>query len=500
MRPKRINLLTLLLVTLLLGCNSSSETKTKSWTELENSTPQWFKDAKFGIYFHWGVYNVPAYHSEWYSRNMYFPGSKANDYHLKNYGPLDKFGYKDFVPKFKAPKFDPGAWASLFAKAGARFAGPVAEHADGFSMWESKVNSWNAKDRGPEVDVVGAMEQAIRKEDLKFVTTFHHQWHWGWYPTFKDTSVVDAGNPAYSELYGPEVSEEAWRHKESAAKPNEAFCRFWADKVHEVIDGYNPDMIYFDTRLGHIEESYRKEIVEHFRRNNEARGMEKKGVILHKDNDLPTEVSVQNHEKSRINQIGEKVWQTEEPITTFSWSYTRDMELRPAKDILHSLIDVVSKNGVYLLNISPKADGTIPADQRSILLKMGDWLNSYGEAIYGTRPWYRYGEGPRYRQDQNKDKDSEEEYHERRYSVKDVRYTTKGNTVYAILLGQPKLNDEILLEAFAEKNAVQESKVTNVSLLGSAQELSWQQESNGLSVMIPEKRTETMATVLKIQV
>src|SRR5699024_8957868 len=375
------SLLSLLLFALLLGCSNSSETKKQNWEELENSTPEWFKDAKFGIYFHWGVYNVPAYHSEWYSRNMYFPDSKANDYHLENYGPLDEFGYKDFVPMFKALNFDPDAWASLFAKAGARFAGPVAEHADGFSMWDSDVNSWNAKDRGPKVDVVGAMEQAIRKEDLKFITTFHHQWHWGWYPTFKDTTVVDAGNPAFSELYGPQVSEEAWRHKESASKPDEAFCKFWADKVHEVIDGYNPDMIYFDTRLGHIEESYRKDIVEHFRSNNEKRGMENEGVVLHKDNDLPTEVSVQNHEKTRINQIGEKVWQTEEPITTFSWSYTQDMELRPAKDILHSLIDVVSKNGVYLLNISPKADGTIPENQRSILLQIGQWLNKNGEAI-----------------------------------------------------------------------------------------------------------------------
>src|SRR5690625_408882 len=197
----------LLCLALLSGCEQNPEEEFRDWKEIQNDPPKWFKDAKFGIYFHWGVYTVPAYHSEWYSRNMYFPGSKANQHHLEHYGSLSEFGYKDFVPMFKAENFDPDAWVDLFVRAGARFAGPVAEHADGFSMWDSEVNSWNAQDYGPRIDVVGAMEEAVRKRDLKFITTFHHQWHWGWYPTFKAREEVDAGDSAYSELYGPVVPE-----------------------------------------------------------------------------------------------------------------------------------------------------------------------------------------------------------------------------------------------------------------------------------------------------
>ena len=179
------------------------------WDSLtQHSDPQWFADAKFGIYFHWGPHSVPAYKTEWYSHYMYVPGHACNKYHLETFGSLDRFGYKDFIPMFKAEKFDPDAWAALFKKAGARFAGPVAEHADGFAMWDSDLTEWNVAKMGPKRDIVGEMRKAIRKQGMKFITTLHHQWLYAWYPTMDPNT--DASNPAYRDLYGPPTPRSAF--------------------------------------------------------------------------------------------------------------------------------------------------------------------------------------------------------------------------------------------------------------------------------------------------
>lgn len=470
----------------------------EGWQALASEPPEWYEDAKFGIYFHWGVYSVPAHHSEWYSRNMYNPETTIYEHHVETYGPVHEFGYKDFVPMFRAESFDADAWVDLFARAGARFTGPVAEHADGFSMWDSEVNSWNSVDRGPGIDVVAEMARAARERDLKFLATFHHQWHWGWYPTFKDPSEADAGDPAYAELYGPRVSEDAWRHREGAERPDKAFNRLFTDKVLEVIDAYRPDMIYFDSRFGHIGLDYRKEIVTRFQESLDERDKEGEGVILYKHEDLPVYSGVLNMEKSRMNRIAERVWQTEEPITTFAWNYYEDMVLRPAPDILHSLVDVVSKNGIYLLNIGPRADGVIPDDQARILLDIGAWLEKNGEAIYGTRPWYTYGEGPR-KEAEQAGLDSELAYHELSYTAADVRYTTRGETIYAILMGQPDGGSRLLLSAFAEADLPNGLEIVDVSLQAPAEDLEWDQTRTGLSIELPDELPSEMATVVKIR-
>ncbi|HWV58137.1 MAG TPA: alpha-L-fucosidase, partial [Longimicrobiales bacterium] len=369
-------LLALALVPFLAGTGSAQapEDEFAGWEELAVEPPEWYRDAKFGIYFHWGVYSVPAHHSEWYSRNMYNTGTSVYRHHVATYGPIDEFGYKDFVPMFTGEHFDADEWVDLFVRAGARFTGPVAEHADGFSMWRSRVNSWNSFDRGPRIDVVGEMADAARRRGLRFLTTFHHQWHWGWYPTFRDPSEADAGDPAYAELYGPVVSEAAWRQRDDAERPDDAFNRRYTDKVLEVIDGYAPDMIYFDSRFSHIGIEYRREIVERFAESLRARGAEGEGIVFYKLEDLPEYVGVRTIEKARLNHISGRVWQAEEPITTFAWNYYEGMVLRPPESILHALIDVVSKNGVYLLNIGPRPDGVIPDDQAEILLAIGEWL------------------------------------------------------------------------------------------------------------------------------
>ena len=485
------------LTALILSNPSAAQPKPEvftSWDQLKNEVPAWLQDAKFGIYFHWGVYTVPAYNSEWYSRSMYMPGTGPNKHQLSTYGSLKNFGYKDFIPLFRAEQFNAKEWADLFVLAGAKFAGPVAEHADGFSMWDSRVNPWNAKNMGPHRDIVGELAKAIRRKHLKFIATFHHQWRWGWYPTL-DTSV-DAGDPKYAGLYGPRVSEAAWQQKDSAERPDAAFSRDWLAKIKEVVHQYHPDILYFDSRLGHIGEDYRKEMVTDFFQSKHRYPP----VVLYKGYDLPADVGMRMYEKSRMNRISEKPWLTEEPVSTYSWSYTTDMELRSAGDILNGLIDIVSKNGVYLLNISPAADGSIPQNQKDILLAIGKWLRRNGEAVYGTRPWYTYGEGPRKQADDKKETtNNRSEYAKLKFTADDIRYTRKGNKVYAIFLGKPKKGSRLVLKAFAANSDSKKISVKKVSMPGAKTKIKWEQLNEGLVIEAPSGGMENKPMVFRIE-
>ena len=476
----------------LFPCHAQS-VSSAGWDQFKHPVPAWFQDAKFGIYFHWGVYTVPAYNSEWYSRTMYVPGTAPYTHHQQTYGPVSRFGYKDFIPLFTAARFNADEWASLFVRAGARFAGPVAEHADGFSMWHSRVNRWNAGDMGPGRDVVGEMEKAVRKRNLKFIATFHHQWQWGWYPA-SDTSA-DAGRPEYRDLYGPAVRDSVWMQKEGKERPDSAFCARWLAKVMEVVTGYHPDLLYFDSRLGYIEEAYRKEMVA--AQLGGAGGASR--LVLHKGADLPTGIGVRTYEKVRQNRIGALPWLMEEPISTYSWSYTAGMQLRTAPDILHSLIDVVSKNGVYLLNICPKSDGTIPQEQQAILLSVGSWLQRHSEAIYDTRPWYTWGEGPRKEAEQRGETIPRNRFFDLHFTAADIRYTTKSAAIYALILGQPAPGKNLLLTAFNKDSVPQAVRIKKIALLGSAEKIRWVYQPAGLLVTIPARLAGTMAAVLKIE-
>jgi alpha-L-fucosidase len=327
---------------------------------------------------------------------------------------------------------------------------------------------------------------------MKLVTTFHHARNLQRYADQPDEEKFDHSHyplfegmpptfddPELNMLYG-NVEEEKWLEE------------VWLGKLKEVIDKYHPDIIWFDSWLDQIPEEKQLEFCAYYL--NEASKNNQEVVIIRKQEDLPLSVSLNDLEKSRMNRIDEQSWMTDETISKGSWSYTEGLRIKETKDVLHVLIDIVSKNGVLMSNISPKADGTIPGEQKEVLLGLGEWLDQYGVAIYGTRPWYTYGEGPT--------KEPEGHFNKHReflkivYSAEDVRYTTKGNTIYATILGWPEGKDEILFTAFKDQNL----SVEDITLMGSVDKINWALETSGLRVDLPEKIVDKMAIVYKIEV
>ncbi len=454
------------------------------WESLAcHETPAWFRDAKFGIYFHWGIYSVPAYGTEWYSRNMYREKRPEYKHHREKYGDQKEFGYKDFLPRFTAEKFDADRWAELFLRAGAKYAGPVTEHADGFAMWDSELTEWDAADKGPKRDIVGELARAVKKRGLKFITTFHHQWLWAWYPTYDER--YDTFDPALSGLYGPKVPGPAAFKK---PRPNAAFCRRWRDRVMEVVASYRPDAVYFDSRLATIGETYRKEMLAHY--YTAAARWRKPVVVTYKNEDLPAGVAVRDVERGRMAELKDFPWQTDDSIDWKSWAHLENPQYKSTDRLIDELVDIVSKNGNLLLNITPRADGVIPRPVRDRLLAIGAWLDLNGEAIYGTRPWRVFGEGPT--------KVEKGHFGEKKigaFGPRDIRFTTKGDSLYAIVLAWPE--KQLRIDSI-NTAALGSGRIAAVELLGSDETVTWTIDDRRLTITLPTGKPCDHAQVFRI--
>lgn len=468
-----------------------SEVYEPSWVSLrDHSTPRWLDEAKFGIYTHWGVYSVPACgpNGSWYPHNMYREGTEQYKYHVKNYGYPSKFGYKDLIPLFKAEKFDPDEWAGLFRKAGARFAGPVAEHHDGFSMWDSEVNEWNAARMGPERDVVGELEKAIRKQGMRFMVAFHHAANWWYYPHWK--KEFDTADPRFSGLYGPVHNQDAepdikWEEQD---KPNKEFLDRWKAKIQEVIDKYRPDLIWFDFKLGGIQEKYRKEVLAYY--FNKAAEWGREVEVTYKGHSLPPGVGIVDLELGRMSELTYHGWITDTDIALGGpWSYVQDVKYKSTTMLVHNLVDNVSKNGFLLLNVGPKPNGEIPEQAKNRLLEIGRWLEVNGEAIYGTSPWVTYGEGPTKMEKGGPFSERQEVY----YAAEDIRFTVKNDALYAICLGWP--GKEVTIRSL---RMLYRSEIGSVKMLGVDKELEWRMSGEGLKIKAPKEKPCEHAYVFKI--
>jgi alpha-L-fucosidase len=484
----------LLLGNFLICCFFSCSSQKKyqaTWESLQtHPTPEWFRDAKFGIYFHWGPYSVPAYKTEWYSHWMYVEGHDINRYHLEKYGPLNEFGYKDFIPLFTGEKFNADEWVDLFVKSGARFAGPVAEHADGFAMWDSKLTKWDAMDMGLKHDIVGEMEKAVRKRGLKFLTTFHHQWLYAWYPTLDKNT--DASNPEYQDLYGPPAPVEHFRAvwNDTTIRPDAQFNARWYIRVTEVVNKYHPDLVYFDSKLFIIQEQVRMNFLQHFYNTAATRGSEV--VCTYKQKDMAQGAALLDIERGRMSDKSEFPWLTDDSIDWGSWCHVQEPDYKSTDRLIDFLVDVVSKNGCLLLNIPPTAEGEIPQPVKERLLEMGQWLSINGEAIYETRPWKIYGEGPtqvvegHLKERENADNVAE-----------DIRFTQKGESLYAITLALPEKS--LNIRSLGRTTGLLEKEIQSVRLLGHPEPLTWSRNDHGLVIDLPEKKPCEYALAFEIR-
>jgi alpha-L-fucosidase len=482
-----------------------------TWNSLrKKNIPTWFQDAKFGIYTHWGIYSVPACgpNGSWYPYNMYREGTPQYEYHVKNYGHPSKFGYKDFIPMFTGEKFNPDEWVELFKKAGAKFTGPVGEHHDGFSMWDSQVNEWNAVKIGPKRDVVGELEKAVRKQGMKFMVALHHAENWWFFPHWK--KEYDTSDPRYTGLYGllhdlewsenmPEIKgggtaeewpfvEEEWSLRD---KPSKEFLDRWLDKIYEVVDRYLPDMLWFDTALGRIQEDYRRKFLAYY--YNRAEEWGKEVVVTYKEHSLVPGTGVLDLELRRFDELTYHIWLSDTTVDDgCGWGYLKDAKYKTATELIHYLIDIVSKNGILQLNVGPKPNGEIPEEAKTVLLEMGKWLEVNGEAIYGTIPWLIYGEGPHKITKPGLDFKYDVKV---KYTREDIRFTAKDDTLYAILLGWP--GEEITIKSIAEK--FYESEIKSIKMLGVDETLLWKMTRDGLKIKTPSKKPCEHAYVFEIE-
>ncbi|GMK39879.1 alpha-L-fucosidase [Paenibacillus sp. CCS19] len=445
------------------------------WESLKQfQVPEWYEGAKFGIFIHWGLFAVPAFNNEWYSRNMYQEGSPEWKHHAETFGPHTEFGYKDFIPMFKAEKFDADQWADLFVKSGARYVIPVAEHHDGFQMYGSELSEWNAVQMGPRKDIIAELGAAARARGLKFGVSSHRAEHW-WFFDGGRKFPSDVQDPAFESFYGPAAKGPEDHHDPSLCPPNAAYLDDWLARTCELADKYAPDIVYFDWWIQqHAFEPYLQQFASYYYNLSAERNQPV--AINYKYNSFPEGTAVYDVERGQLKGIREPFWQTDTAVSYNSWCYVKEQHYKPVEDIVSDLVDIVSKNGSLLLNIGPKADGTLPDEEIAMLETIGEWLSVNGEAIYDTKHWKIYGEGPTAVPD-GAFSDSKRD----KFTHKDIRFTVKDNVLYAIALRNPGAED-IIIESLGEAAGLYKEGIARIDRLGWDGDVQWDRGQDALAI------------------
>ena len=456
--------------------------------------PEWFRDAKFGIWAHWGPQAVPR-QGDWYARGMYEEGSRQNKWHVAHYGTPSKFGYKDIIPLWKAEKWDPEKLMALYKKAGAKYFVSMGSHHDNFFLWDSKIHKWNAANMGPHKDVVGTWQKAAKKQGLKFGVSEHLAASYTWFQASHGADKngeykgipYDGADPQYADLYHTkaEPNDRAW------LTTNPEWMKEWYADVKELVDTYHPDLLYSDSQLP-FGETGRSMLANFYNGNLSYHNGVSTAIYNCKE---PSNGKwVQDLERGVQDNINPYPWQTDTSIG--DWFYQTGQKYKTGTQVIQMLVDIVSKNGNLLINIVQTPEGDLEPDVLKIVNEIADWMPTNGKGIYGTRPWKIYGEGPSTVKENQKKGQFAGLTDTRAYQPTDIRFTTKGNTLFAFCMETPQ--DNIEIRSLGKNSTINDKKIVSISMLGSKQKLKWEQKDDALVITKPTDLPKW--TVLGLQI
>lgn len=466
------------------------------WISLNTyPVPQWYREAKFGVFIHWGVYSVPAYFSEWYCRLMYYKGNPVYWHHKKKYGK--NFNYREFIPQFKAERFDAEHWATLVQDSGAKFMMPVGEHHDGFKLYDSDLNQWTSVHMGPERDILGELKAACDKVGMVFSTSSHRAEHF-WFMNGARTVGFEneITRDQYPELYGPCVGVRKWNNlytllkQEHGIEPTKEWLEDWLVSSCELIDRYEPASLFFDWWVSYRAfRPYMKKFLAYY--YNRSLEWGKEVCVYYKSDAAMYNCAVFDRERGQLETVSPYIWQGETSTAYNAWSYCTTNKFKTPQVIACNLLDVISKNGCFVLNIGPKADGTICDEELHILNEMGKWTTKNQEAIWGTQPYKVFGEGKKHKGGS---------FHEKqRYTAKDYRFTYKTGVVYAFALA-PQGKKVFTIKSLADSMDLFHCVIKKISVLGEDKNLAFTLDKKALTIRLDTPFASSMPLCFKIEV
>ncbi len=481
---------------LMSTCQSERPEFEPTWDSLEGyACPEWFRDAKLGIFLHWGPASVPAVDG-WYGRNMYVQGHPAYEFHVKTYGHPSKFGFKDIVELWKAENFDPDRLVELFKKAGARYVVPVAVHHDNFDLWNSTHHRWNAVNMGPKKDIIDLWRKAVLKHGLRFGVSVHHARSWSWFNTSKHSDKTgpmagvpyDGNDPAYEDFYhepndvsGPYLPPD----------PPQEWKEEWLIRTQDLVENYHPDLLYFDGGAP-WDETGRLAMAHFYNHNLKLHNGRLEGVMNLKNvksGAYRDGTCVLDLERGKLKGIKPDPWQTDTSING-PWYYERNGRYDSTDSVIDMFVDIISKNGNLLLNIPLRPDGTLDEPSARFLEELAQWMQINGEAVHDSRPWIEFGEGP------TEVMEGYSQVIRETFTARDIRFTRQPNSLYAFFLDWPEEGESLMIRSLSNKH--HPKVISHISLLGYDGDLAWERSDSGLRVQLPPRPPGAFAYTLKI--